>query len=138
MVSLLILDCVKTGLFIKSTKTKESVMGTVPANKNEQNFQENANSNLGLLEEKVIRLVDMVKASKQEILTVKQLNQVLHEANQTLQEENQMLKHQLMRAESSLVTETKDLEDLSQEKMMTKMILDDLIKSIDSLVEQKE
>ena len=113
-------------------------MGTMPANKNEQNIQENSNSNLGLLEERVIRLVDMVKASKQESQTVKQLNQTLLEANQTLQEENQMLKHQLMRAESSLVTETKDLEEMSQEKMMTKMILDDLIRSIDSLVDQKE
>ena len=128
----------KLGLFIKSTDTKESVMGTMPANKNEQNFQENSNSNLGLLEEKVIRLVDMVKAYKQESQTCKQLNHVLQEANQTLQEENQMLKHQLMRAESSLVTETKDLEELSQEKMMTKLILDDLIRSIDSLVDQKE
>ena len=99
-------------------------MGTMPANKNEQNFQENSNFNLSLLEEKVIRLVDMVKQLKQ--------------ANQTLEEENQMLKHQLMRAESSLVSEAKDLEELSQEKMMTKMILDDLIKSIDSLVEQKD
>ena len=95
-------------------------METMPANKNEQNFQENYNLNLTLLEEKVIRLVDMVKKIK---LT-----------NQTLQEENQMLKNQLMKAESSLVSETKDLEELSQEKMMTKMILDDLIKSIDSLV----
>ena len=100
-------------------------MGTMPANKNEQNFQENSNSNLGLLEERVVRLVDMVKASKQESQTAKLLNQVLQDANQTLQEENQMLKHQLMRAESSLVSETKDLEELSQEKMMTKMILDD-------------
>ena len=106
-------------------------MGTMPANKNEQNFQENSNSNLSLLEERVVRLVDMVKASKLESQTYKQ-------ENQSLQEENQMLKHQLMRAESSLVTETKDLEELSQEKMMTKMILDDLIRSIDSLVDQKE
>lgn len=99
-------------------------MGTMPTNKNEQNFQENYNLNLTLLEEKVIRLVDMVKHFKQ--------------ANQTLQEENQMLKHQLIKVESSLVHETKDLEELSQEKMMTKMIVDDLIRSIDSLVDQKE
>ena len=99
-------------------------MGTMPANKNEQNLQENYNLNLTLLEEKVIRLVDMVKSLKL--------------SNQSLQEENQMLKHQLMKSESSLVAETKNLEELSQEKMMTKMIVDDLIKSIDSLVDQKE
>lgn len=113
-------------------------MGTMPANKNEQNFQENSNLNLSLLEEKVIRLVDMVMTLKKDNQACKLNNQNLQEVNQALQEENQMLKHQLMRAESSLVTETKDLEELSQEKMMTKMILDDLIKSIDSLVDQKE
>lgn len=99
-------------------------MGTMPANKNEQNLQENYNLNLTLLEEKVIRLVDMVKSLKL--------------SNQAFQEENQMLKNQLMKTESSLVAETKDLEELSQEKMMTRMIVDDLIKSIDSLVDQKE
>ena len=99
-------------------------METMPANKNEQNLQENYDLNLTLLEEKVIRLVDMVKNLK---LT-----------NHFLQEENQMLKHQLMKTETSLVAETKDLEELSQEKMMTKMIVDDLIRSIDSLVDQKE
>ena len=96
----------------------------MPANKNEQNLQENYNLNLTLLEEKVIRLVDMVKNLKL--------------SNQTLQEENQMLKNQLMKTESNLVSETKDLEELSQEKMMTRMLVDDLIKSIDSLVDQKE
>ena len=96
----------------------------MPENKNERNLQEHYNLNLSLLEEKVIRLVDMVKHFK---LT-----------NQCLEEENQMLKHQLMKTEHSLVAETKDLEELSQEKMMTKLLLDDLIKSIDSLVDQKE
>ena len=99
-------------------------MGTMPANKNEQNLQENYSLNLTLLEEKVVRLVEMVKTLKQ--------------ANQSLQEENQMLKHQLMKTESSLVEETRDLEELSQEKMMARLLVDDLIKSIDSLVDQKE
>ncbi|MBP6869865.1 hypothetical protein KBC04_03220 [Candidatus Babeliales bacterium] len=99
-------------------------MGTMPVNKNEQNLQENYNLNFNLLEERVIRLVDIVKSLKL--------------ANQSLSEENQMLKHQLMKVESSLVAETRDLEELSQEKMMTRMLVDDLIKSIDSLVDQKE
>jgi len=125
---------------------------TMPVNKNEHILQENYNLNLTLLEEKVIRLVDMVK-------TLKFAKQVLDEENQVLknhihaiqdeslkyqeeilklEEESQMLQHQLMKTESSLVSETKDLEELSQEKMMTKMIVDDLIRSIDSLVDQKE
>jgi len=97
----------------------------MPENKNEQNLQENyKNLNLALLEEKVIRLVDMVISLKQ--------------SNQALKEDNQMLKSQLMKTESSLVAETKDLEELSQEKMMARTIVDDLINSIDSLVDQKE
>ena len=99
-------------------------MGTAPVNKNEQNLQENYNLNLTLLEEKVIRLVTMVKELKK--------------ANQALEEESQMLKSQLMKTESSLVAETKDLEELSQEKMVARTIVDDLINSIDSLVDQKE
>jgi len=113
-------------------------METMPANKNEQNFQESSNLNLSLLEEKVIRLVDMVKHFKQSNQSLQEENKTLREEYQLFQEENQMLKNQLMRAENSLVTEAKDIEELSQEKMMTKMILDDLIKSIDSLVEQKD
>lgn len=93
-------------------------MGTMPANKHEQE------NNLSLLEEKVIRLVEMIK--------------VLKQTNQVLQDENQVLKHQIIKLESSLVSETKDLEQLSQEKVVTKMLVDDLIKSIDSLVDQKE
>ena len=126
------------GLFCKIHKQKESVMGTMPANKNEQNLQENYNLNLTLLEEKVIRLVDMVKSLKLSNISFQETIQSSQKSIQALQEENQMLKHQLMKSETSLVAETKDLEELSQEKMMTKMIVDDLIKSIDSLVDQKE
>jgi len=113
-------------------------METMPTNRQEQNLQENYNLNLTLLEEKVIRLVDMVKSLKVSNLSLQEKNELLHDANESLQAENQMLKNQLMKTETSLVAETKDLEELSQEKMMTKMIVDDLIRSIDSLVDQKE
>ena len=98
-------------------------METMPANKQEKNPQE-AYLNLSLLEEKVVRLVAMVKDLKKK--------------SETLQAENESLKNQLLNLESSLVEETKDLEELSQEKIMTKMVVDDLISSIDSLVDQKE
>lgn len=113
-------------------------MGTMPENKNEQNFQVNYGLDLSLLEEKVIRLVDLINRYKQMNLSNQEEIQMLKQANQSLQEDNQMLKHQLMRAESSLVAETKVLEEQSQENMMAKMIVDDLIRSIDSLVEQKD
>ena len=113
-------------------------METMPTNRQEQNLQENYNLNLTLLEEKVIRLVDMVKSLKVSNLSLQEKNELLHDANESLQAENHMLKNQLMKTETSLVAETKDLEELSQEKMMTKMIFDDLIRSIDSLVDPKE
>ena len=120
-------------------------MGTMPTNRNEQNVQENYGLNLALLEEKVVRLVDLIQELRQTKQTMQKENLMLHEEIQSeqkeiqfLQEENQMLKNQLMRAENSLVAETKDLEEASQEKMMTRMIVDDLIRSIDSLVEQKD
>jgi len=113
-------------------------MGTMPENRNEQNFQVNYGLDLSLLEEKVIRLVDLINRYKQMNLSCQEEIQMLKQANQSLQEDNQMLKHQLMRAESSLVAETKVLEEQTQENMMAKMIVDDLIRSIDSLVEQKD
>lgn len=99
-------------------------METVPANKEEQKTQEVYNLNLSLLEEKVVRLVDMVKELKAK--------------NESLLQENMSLQEQLEAMEKSFVSDTKDLEELSQEKVMTKMVVDDLIRSIDSLVELKE
>ena len=69
-------------------------------------------------------LVNTVKGLKQE--------------NATLLEKNKTLEDQLKALEGSLVSETKDLEELSQEKIMTKMAVDDLLKSIDELIDQKE
>lgn len=122
----------------------------IPANK-----EENAKAydlNLSLLEEKVIRLVEMVKVLKEEnnSLTV-QLQEQEDEAkakvayaqeleakNEKLEKQYRELEAQLKKAETSLVDETRDLEELSQEKVMTKMVVDDLISSIDSLVEYKK
>ncbi len=80
------------------------------------------NLNLSLLEEKVVRLVELVKSLKQK--------------NVELTREKDQLIDQLMVLESSLVSETRDLEELSQEKVMTKMVVEDLIQNIDALIEQ--
>ncbi|MBM17701.1 MAG: hypothetical protein CL947_01375 [Epsilonproteobacteria bacterium] len=101
-------------------------MEAIPANKS--NDKKTTNStyslNLALLEEKVVSLVTMVKSLKKE--------------NADLMNENKSLQDQLKALEGSLVSETKDLEELSQEKIMTKMAVDDLLKSIDELIDQKE
>lgn len=82
------------------------------------------NLNLSLLEEKVVRLVGLVKSLK--------------DKNVELTKEKELLKDQFLALESSLVSETKDLEELSQEKVMTKMVVEDLISNIDALIEQAE
>ena len=81
-------------------------------------------SHLNLLEEKVLHLIELLKKQKEEIFSLKQKNKELHT--------------QLRALEGSLVAETKDFEELSQEKMVTKMVVDNLLHSIDALIEVKE
>jgi len=100
-------------------------MEAIPANKDTNKKAAMSYSlNLTVLEEKVVLLVNTVKSLKQENADLKELNVFLQE--------------QLKALEGSLVSETKDLEELSQEKIMTKMAVDDLLKSIDELIDQKE
>ncbi len=99
-------------------------MEAIPANKDNKKKSNGYSLNLALLEEKVVGLVSLVKALKQE--------------NADLTEKNKDLQKQLKALEGSLVSETKDLEELSQEKIMTKMAVDDLLESIDLLIDQKE
>ncbi len=99
-------------------------MEAIPANKDKNKKVVTYSSNLTLLEEKVVALVTTIKSLKLE--------------NADLVERNKSLQDQLKALEGSLVSETKDLEELSQEKIMTKMAVDDLLKSIDELINQKE
>ena len=80
--------------------------------------------NLHLLEEKVISMIEMINSLKSEVAALKA--------------KNKDLEVELKAFESSLVAEKKSLEELSQEKMMTKMVVDNLLLSIDSLIEVKE
>ena len=99
-------------------------MEAIPANKEQNKKAATYSLNLTLLEEKVVILVNTVKSLKLE--------------NADLKEKNLFFQEQLRALEGSLVSETKDLEELSQEKIMTKMAVDDLLKSIDELIDQKE
>ena len=99
-------------------------MDAIPANKDKNKKAATYSLNLTLLEEKVVILVNTVKSLKLE--------------NFDLKEKNNFLQDQLRALEGSLVSETKDLEELSQEKIMTKMAVDDLLRSIDELIDQKE
>lgn len=98
-------------------------MEAIPAKNKEKQNDKHA-LNLGLLEEKVIQLIDMIK--------------ILKDENGSLKNKNKDLLNQLKALEGSLVAETKGHEELSHEKMMAKIAVDNLLDSIDELIQQKE
>ncbi len=77
---------------------------------------------LGVLEKKVALLIEIIKAEKN--------------LNNRLIEENNALSGRLEMMENSLLKETKGLENLNQERILTKMVVDELISCIDQLVEE--
>jgi hypothetical protein len=82
---------------------------------------------LGILEKKLASLVDLAKKLKEE-------NQDLREKNCLLSEENLQLHEKLDFLESASVNKS---DMLNQEKEITKMVVDGLIKNIDSLIESE-
>jgi len=82
---------------------------------------------LGVLEKKLADLVELAKRLKEQ-------NDDLRAKNSSLVQENLSFQERVESLELSLL---KDKEDLSQEKELTKMVVDGLIKSIDSLVENE-
>jgi len=83
---------------------------------------------LGLLEKKIKNLVELIEKLKQE-------NALLKTENTRLAEEKVQLSQTV---KDAVVEHNKDLDKLSQEKALTKMVVDDLIKNIDSLVEENQ
>lgn len=75
------------------------------------------------LEEKLVTLADLVKELKSE--------------NAKLAEENAQLIARLTQLQNSLHVDTQKIDELKQEKEITRLIVDDLIKSIDTLVENQ-
>ncbi len=75
---------------------------------------------LSMLEEKVAQLVGVMNQLRKE--------------NADLKEENALLLEQVHVLESSVLQETKALDQLHQEKEATKAAVDDLIRNINALV----
>ncbi len=78
---------------------------------------------LNVLEKKVASLIELIKAEKA--------------TNALLMEENEALSGRLGALENSLLKESKSIEELNQERAMTRMMVDELISSIDKLVEEQ-
>jgi FtsZ-binding cell division protein ZapB len=76
---------------------------------------------LSILEKKVVSLIDIIKQLKAE--------------NARLMEDNAQLASKISFLQGAVHEDAKRVEELDQEKALTKMVVDDLIKNIDSLVE---
>jgi len=76
---------------------------------------------LKVLEEKVATLISRIKELEAE--------------NKILTAENTQLTAKLESMENSMLSDIQRIDALDQEKALTKMVVDDLISSIDSIVE---
>ncbi|MFC1842961.1 hypothetical protein ACFLYU_04850 [Candidatus Dependentiae bacterium] len=93
---------------------------------------------LGLLENKIKNLVELSSKFKIENAKLKTENSRLTGKNAKLSQKVDDLQKQLEAFEGAIVENSKSLDEMSQEKALTKMVVDDLIQSIDSLVEENQ
>jgi uncharacterized protein YlxP (DUF503 family) len=96
------------------------------------------------LEEKVKTLIFYAKSLKEQLYLVQQAHEELKSENQELNaenikltENNALLANQLNAMENSILLETGHVNELKEERSVTRSVLDDLIKSIDSIVENE-
>ncbi len=80
--------------------------------------------NVSHLEKKVALLIEMVRNERA--------------INSRLIEENRNLAARLESLENSLLKDSRTMEELNSERQLTKMAVDELIQSIDRLVEEHE
>lgn len=97
-----------------------------------------------MLEEKIKTLVAMIKDMKDQHSTLQSKYDSLKTEivelkaeNAKLAEGNAQLTFQLNTIESSILKETGHVLELTEERSMTRLVLDDLIKSIDLIVENE-
>src|SRR5687768_3781787 len=97
-----------------------------------------------ILEEKIKNLIALLKNTREECFNLqskydllKNENTELKTENDKLAEDNAQLIFQLNTIEKSILQETGHVQELTQERCMTRSALDDLIKSIDSIVENE-
>jgi len=86
----------------------------------ENSVMANPLENLNVLEKKIAQLIDIVKAEKA--------------LSAQLAEQNAHLSAQLHLVQNSLMKDAHNIEELHQEREMTKLVVDELIGSIDRLV----
>jgi|ERR1700733_2645989 predicted nuclease with TOPRIM domain len=92
---------------------------------------------LKILEEKITSLVELINKLKTENAELKTENANLAQELAQVGEENSQLSSKLLAVEGSLQKDSHRLDELKQEKELTRIVVDDLIKSLDSLVESQ-
>ena len=86
---------------------------------------------LQILEQKIAALIE---SKRQDLSVISDLKA----ENERLSVENMKLKEQTEKIEHSMLSSHQGFESLHQERELTKMVVDDLIKSIDILVDQHQ
>jgi chromosome segregation ATPase len=97
-----------------------------------------------VFEEKIKALIAIVKSSQQNFNALQSKYDSLESnyaqlkaENDKLAEGNAQLALQLNSIEQSMLKETGHVHELTEERSITRLVLDDLIKSIDSIVENE-
>lgn len=97
-----------------------------------------------ILEEKIKALIATIKCIKNEHSNLQSKYDFLQSENVQLKAENNrliecnaQLNSQLCTIEESMLKETGQVQELTEERSITRLVLDDLIKSIDSIVENE-
>lgn len=97
-----------------------------------------------ILEEKIKALIATVKKIKKDLDDLQSKYDLLQSENAQLKAENDkliegnaQLTFHLNTVEKSILKETGHVAELTEERSVTRLILDDLIKSIDSIVENE-
>lgn len=80
--------------------------------------------NFAVLEQKVAMLIDIIKNLKTE--------------NARLAQENTQLNAQILIMQENMMNDAKQTEDLNQEKAVTYLVVDEIIKNIDSIIETEK
>lgn len=81
--------------------------------------------------------MDFLKQLEEKLICLAELVRELKTENSKLGEENAQLSAKLIMLQKSLQEDTRRMDELKQEKELTRVVVDDLIKSIDSLVENQ-
>lgn len=93
---------------------------------------------LGILEGRIKSLVELACKLKDDNARLKEENLRLERENFDYEKKVSDLQFKINSFEGAFAQSNKDFDELSQEKELTKLVVDDLIKSIETLVQENQ